>query len=99
MQYKNPKKIIITVNHIGASKILNTLAFPNASKQVAPKNHINSFDFHEFGKFAVMMIIGIGLCKPNIGSFHYNNYGHGPLYIFVQWNGTMSFVIYVSFHV
>jgi len=69
---------------------------------VAPKIQINSFDFHEFDKFTMMMIIGIGLCEPSIGSingFHYNNYGGGSLYIFAQWNGTMSFVIYVSFHV
>jgi hypothetical protein len=96
MQYKNSKKIVRIVNHIGASKILNIVAFPNASKQMAPKNHINSFDFNKFGKFVVMMIIGIGSCEPSIESingFHYNNYRYRPLYIFVQWNGTMSSVI------
>jgi hypothetical protein len=59
MQYKNPKKIVRIVNHIGASKILNIVTFPDASKQVAPINHITSFDFNEFGKFVVMMIIGL----------------------------------------
>jgi hypothetical protein len=51
MQYRNLKKIVRIVNHIGVFKILNIVAFPNASRQVAPKNHINSFDFNKFGKF------------------------------------------------
>jgi hypothetical protein len=102
MKYRNPKKIVRIVNHIGASKIFNIVTFPNASRQVAPKNHINSFDFNKFDKFVVMMIIGIGLCEPSIRSingFHYNNYGCGPFYIFVQLNETMSYVISMSFHV
>jgi hypothetical protein len=50
----------------------------------------------------IMMIIGTNLCELGIGSIsghHYNNSKHRPLDIFVEWNGIMSFVIFMSFHV
>jgi hypothetical protein len=42
------------------------------------------------------------MCSPSIGSLnghHYNNFGHQPLDISIEWSGTHSFVIFVSFHV
>jgi hypothetical protein len=44
------------------------------------------------------MIIKIGLAKLGIGSnsgCHYDNSRHHPLDIFVEWNGTMFFVVFV----
>jgi hypothetical protein len=49
-----------------------------------------------------MMIIGTSLCelgKGSISGHHFNNSRHGPLDIFVEWNGIMSFVIFMSSHV
>jgi hypothetical protein len=48
------------------------------------------------------LMIEIDLAEPGIGSnsgHHYDNYGHCPIDIYVEWNGTMSFVIFVSFSV
>jgi hypothetical protein len=48
------------------------------------------------------MMIEIDSAELGIGSnnvHHYDNYGHCPIDIFVEWNGIMSFVIFVSFSV
>lgn len=50
----------------------------------------------------IMLIIGTNLCELGLGSIsghHYNNSRHRSLDIFVEWNGIMSFVIIMSFHV
>ncbi len=47
-------------------------------------------------------MIEIDSAELGIGSnnvHHYDNYGHCPIDIFVEWNGIMSFVIFVSFSV
>jgi hypothetical protein len=43
----------------------------------------------------LVYVLGIG----SISGHHFNNSRHGPLDIFVKWNGIMSFVIFMSFHV
>ncbi len=48
------------------------------------------------------MMIEIDLVEPNIGSnsgHHYDYYEHCPIDISFEWNGTMSFVFFVSFTV
>jgi hypothetical protein len=48
------------------------------------------------------MIIETSLCEPSIKScngHHYNDFGHEPFNVYVEWNGTMFSVIFGSFHV
>ncbi len=48
------------------------------------------------------MMIEIDLVEPSVGfnsGHHYDYHEHCPIDIFVEWNGTMSFVFFVSFSV